>query len=214
MPGLCGLLNHSLDRSLRPLPLLALSCPLALFFILFLPHCKLEKPVQGLGFYHAQNRSHYKPGEAAVRPARRDWTLVLDAWLRYHFVLFGYDMRLRGRDRCSRAPRRTLPFHDLEPEVDDRLFGAPAFDRLDDHHGSVSAHFVTIGAHAGEGRDRRRHELEVVETNNGHLLGNRDLPSPAFEQYTESEVVIGAEHRVGVRRLGEKVGQQRTAERN
>src|SRR3954471_9693785 len=61
MPGLCGLLNHSLDRSLRPLPLLALSCPLALFFILFLPHCKLEKPVPSLGFYHAQNRSHTNP---------------------------------------------------------------------------------------------------------------------------------------------------------
>src|SRR5215211_4932653 len=89
MPGLCGLLNHSLDRSLRPLPLPALSCPLALFFILFLPHCKLEKSVPSLGFYHAQYRLHYKPGEAAACRRLPDWTLVLEKWLRYHFCLIG-----------------------------------------------------------------------------------------------------------------------------
>src|SRR6201993_963481 len=103
MPGLVGSLNHSLERSLRVLPLLAASCPLDWgFFIGF----SRRGPFEGSDFYsvYTQRKS------ARMTNRLRDWTLVEEAWLRYHFVFLaasrgeGTGKAPHGRVEPSRCP--------------------------------------------------------------------------------------------------------------
>src|SRR4029077_3988446 len=135
------------------------------------------------------------------------WTLVEEIWLRYHFVIFNPFWWCRRRLRALAAPSRALPLHDAESEVDDRLLRSPAFDRLDDHHGSVPAHFVTIGANAAQRGDGGFHEFKIVEAEQRDFFRNRDVSTRAFEQRAQSEVVVDAEHRIDIRRLGKQVGE-------
>src|SRR5665213_866215 len=113
---------------------------------------------------------------------------------------------------ASVPPRRTLPFHDTKSEIDDRLLRPAALDRFDHHHGSVPAHFITVGAYAGQGWDGAGHEFEVVEADDRHLLRNRHVPALTFEQCAQCDVVISAEHGLDVRSLGQQVGKQRTTQ--
>ena len=46
-------------------------------------------------------------------------------------------------------------------------------DRIDHHGNRMPAHLITIGAHAGEGRDGGSHELEIIEA------GPSAPPSPS-----------------------------------
>ena len=82
------------------------------------------------------------------------------------------------------------------------------------NRGSVPAHFVTIGANAAQRRDGGFHEFKIIEADERDLFRNRDVSTRAFEQRAQSEVVIDAEHRIDIRRLGEQVGKQRAAKRN
>ena len=77
---------------------------------------------------------------------------------------------------------RAFANHQLKAKVDDRLLRATALDRIDHHGDGVAAHFIAIGAHAGERGDRRGGEFQVVEPDNRQIAGNRYLLALAFEQ--------------------------------
>src|SRR6266702_8936237 len=96
MPGLCGLLNHSLERSLRPLPsdwpdswLLA-SCPLVRFFFIgFYRNANSRNPF-GLLLLPCAKSLRLQTRWRWLRASRLGHsTLVQEFWLRYHFILFG-----------------------------------------------------------------------------------------------------------------------------
>src|SRR6516164_6069701 len=90
--------------------------------------------------------------EGGDRLAQRDWTLVEEAWLRYHFVFFEVSRLHDGIAITSGPPHRTLPLHHAETEVDDGFFRPPSLQRFDHHGGGVAAHLVAVGAHAGQRR--------------------------------------------------------------
>src|SRR4051794_33755471 len=113
MPGLVGSLNHSPERSLRSLRLLAASCPLELgFFIGFSRYAELATALfQALSSGFASTCLCPAPILAQTRSLARaggNRTLVEQSWLRYHFVFFEFPGDLR-RVAPLRRPRRTLP---------------------------------------------------------------------------------------------------------
>src|SRR6185312_13921464 len=65
--------------------------------------------------------------------------------------------------------------HQLKAEVEHRLLRATALDRVDHHGDGMAAHFIAIGAHAGERWHRRLHVFQVVEADDGEIAGNRYL---------------------------------------
>ena len=69
--------------------------------------------------------------------------------------------------------RRAFADHQLKAEVDHRLRRAAAFDGVDHHGDGVPAHFIAIGAHAGERGYGGCRELQVVEADNGQISAGR-----------------------------------------
>src|SRR5262249_62087067 len=96
--------------------------------------------------------------------------------------------------RAPASPRRTLTLYDTESEVDHGVDRAISLKSFDHHRGGILAHLVAIGPHAGERWNARRHELEIVEADDRHLLRNRHVPPLAFEQRSQREVVVQAEY--------------------
>src|SRR6185369_4675093 len=109
---------------------------------------------------------------------------------------------------------RAFADHELKAQIDDRFRRPAAFDRVDYHGDRVPSHLVAVGAHAGERGDGGGHEFQVIEADNSHFSGNRDLAALTLEQYTERKVVIDAEYRVDIRLPGHEIGKQRAAKRN
>src|ERR1700737_1434599 len=90
MPGLCGLLNHSLERSLRPLPWVVASCPLVRFFFIGFSRNANSRSPFGLWLLPCAKslRLQTRRRQLRVRHLRHS-TLVQEFLLRYHFILFG-----------------------------------------------------------------------------------------------------------------------------